>query len=122
MTLLLELSILGLWIPPVYYIASAIARSPDESVPRSTVAALAIFALNMYVAISVMSIIPLTAPPRVFRLLNLLGNFVLFFEYNMTKRYSPRASVWRKAVHPITSRLVFWTYPQALDQKYPPVY
>jgi len=50
LTLLLELSILGLWIPPVYYIASAIARSPDESVPKSTVAALAIFALNMYVA------------------------------------------------------------------------
>jgi hypothetical protein len=46
-TLTLELIILGLWIPPVYYIAAGLASSPDDPVPKSTQAALAMFALNM---------------------------------------------------------------------------
>jgi hypothetical protein len=46
-SLVMELAILGLWIPPVYYLGTEIARAGDQSVPRSTQAALAMFALNM---------------------------------------------------------------------------
>lgn len=48
-TFTLELIILGLWIPPVYYIAADLATSPDDPVPKSTQATLAMFALNMLV-------------------------------------------------------------------------
>jgi hypothetical protein len=46
-TLVLELTILGLWIPPVYCIATEIAGSPSNAVQKSTKATLAMFALNM---------------------------------------------------------------------------
>jgi len=46
-TLALELVILGLWVPPVYSIASDIAAHPGEPVPKYAQAALAIFGLNM---------------------------------------------------------------------------
>jgi len=51
-TLMIELAILALWIPPVYYLATqfALAKKENEPIPKSSVAALAIFALNMYVA------------------------------------------------------------------------
>jgi hypothetical protein len=58
-----------------------------------------------------------------FRLLNTLGNVFLFFEYDVTKRNRPTTPWWRKKlVNPIASALIFWTYPQALEQKYPPEY
>jgi hypothetical protein len=46
-TLVLELAILGLWIPPVYYVATEIASSPSNAIQKSTKATLAMFALNM---------------------------------------------------------------------------
>lgn len=46
-TLVIELAILGLWIPPIYYIALDIAASGDRPVPMSARAALAMFALNL---------------------------------------------------------------------------
>ncbi|KAK3935157.1 hypothetical protein QBC46DRAFT_56428 [Diplogelasinospora grovesii] len=104
-TLFFELATVGCWIPPVYYIAMDIAGNPDEPVPTSTQATLAIFALNMF-----------------FRLLNAFGNIVLLFEYDMTRAHRPTASTWRKTVHPFAMALIRWTYPQAMEQKYPPDY
>lgn len=46
-TLFLEVAILGLWIPPVYYIATEIVQAQDTPVPKENIAALALFALNM---------------------------------------------------------------------------
>jgi hypothetical protein len=46
-TLALELIILGIWIPPVYHVASEIANAPGAPVSKSTQATLAMFALNM---------------------------------------------------------------------------
>jgi hypothetical protein len=48
-SLVLELAVLGLWIPPVYYIIKQIVDNPGEAVPASTGACLAMFLLNMYV-------------------------------------------------------------------------
>jgi hypothetical protein len=46
-TLALELTILGIWIPPVYHVASEIASASGAPVSRSTQATLAMFVLNM---------------------------------------------------------------------------
>lgn len=46
-TLALELAILGLWVPPVYYISVEVANSPGSAVQKSTKATLAMFTLNM---------------------------------------------------------------------------
>ncbi|KAK3356798.1 hypothetical protein B0T25DRAFT_452569 [Lasiosphaeria hispida] len=104
-TLFLELTILGLWVPPVYYLAVNIASSPSEPVPKSTAATMAMFALNM-----------------LFRLVNAVGNMFMLFKYDMTKRHRPSVRWWRRMIHPVVAFFVFWTYPQALDQKYPPDY
>lgn len=45
--LALELIIMGLWIPPIYYVASEIANASGDPIPKSTQASLAMFALNM---------------------------------------------------------------------------
>ncbi|KAK1761547.1 hypothetical protein QBC47DRAFT_31179 [Echria macrotheca] len=100
-TLLFESAILGLWVPPVYHIASQIGQLGDEPLPRSTIVALVFFAFNI-----------------IFRLFNVLGNIVLMCGFNMTRRHWPNPSRWRKICHPILSFLVFWTYPQAVDRKY----
>ncbi|KAK3387909.1 hypothetical protein B0H63DRAFT_521926 [Podospora didyma] len=105
-TLFLELVILCLWIPPVYFVATEISnKGPEDTVPKSIQAALAMFCLNM-----------------LFRLFNVFGNVVLFFEYDMTRIRRPKVSIWRKMFHPIAAFLVFWTYPQAMEQKFPPDY
>jgi hypothetical protein len=45
--LAIELTILGLWIPPIYYVASEIANAIGDPTPKSTQASLAMFVLNM---------------------------------------------------------------------------
>jgi hypothetical protein len=45
-TFVLELIILGLWIPPIYHIANEMANASGDPVPKSTQATLALFALN----------------------------------------------------------------------------
>lgn len=47
-TLVIELTILGLWIPPAYHVALRIAEGARVGhVPKSTQATLAMFGLNM---------------------------------------------------------------------------
>jgi hypothetical protein len=51
-TLFIETAILGLWIPPVYYLAKEIwliDHFRDYPIPKSSIAALTMWALNMYV-------------------------------------------------------------------------
>ena len=48
LTLVLELMIACLWIPPVYSLAAIIRNTPtDVAVPRTTVVTLTFFCLNM---------------------------------------------------------------------------
>ncbi|KAK4216466.1 hypothetical protein QBC37DRAFT_279289 [Rhypophila decipiens] len=101
-TWVLEFIILGLWGPPIYYLAHDIAAHPEMPVPKYTQAALAMFGLN-----------------ALFRLVNVLGNTVLFFGYEITKTYRPGAPLWRKIVNPTFAFLIFWTYPQALERRRP---
>ncbi|KAK4159732.1 hypothetical protein QBC43DRAFT_293753 [Cladorrhinum sp. PSN259] len=104
-TFSLELIILGLWILPVYSIASEIAKHPEDDVPRSTQASLAMFGLNI-----------------LFRLLNLLGNVILVFKPDLTRRRRPDVTAVKRAWYKVVCSLVFWTYPQSLEQKHPPDY
>ncbi|GAB1313700.1 F-box domain-containing protein [Madurella fahalii] len=104
-TLAIELAILGLWIPPVYYITIEIASAGDGPVPMSTQAALAMFALNM-----------------LFRLFNVLGNLVILFSVDTSERYRTGAPLWKKPLYTAARACVFWTYPQSLEQKLPPDY
>ncbi|KAG7285628.1 hypothetical protein NEMBOFW57_010257 [Staphylotrichum longicolle] len=46
-TLVLELIIFGLWIPPIYHLATEIANASGDPIPKSTQATLALFVLNM---------------------------------------------------------------------------
>ncbi len=46
-TLFLELVILGLWIPPIYHVATEVANASGSPVATSTQATLALFALNV---------------------------------------------------------------------------
>ncbi len=54
-----------------------------------------------------------------FRFLNVLGNILLWMEYDRSRHYHPRMPRWRKYfVNPVTSTLIFWTYPESVEQKY----
>lgn len=58
--------------------------------------------------------------PRLFRLLNCIGNILLMFEYNMTKHYVPEIPLRRRILNYLITGLIYWTYPQCVEQKYPP--
>lgn len=49
------------------------------------------------------------------RLINVLGNIVLFFEYDVTKHHAPDQPFVRRLVNPLLAGLVFWTSPRALE-------
>lgn len=57
-----------------------------------------------------------------FRLLNIIGNIVLITEYDRTRHYVPRIPIWRRFMNPILTALIFWTYPQHAERKFPPDY
>lgn len=44
------------------------------------------------------------------------------FEWNLTKRYAPDVPKERHMLHWLMTWLLFWTYPQSVEQKYPPDY
>ncbi|KAK0614852.1 hypothetical protein B0T17DRAFT_477610, partial [Bombardia bombarda] len=101
-TLCLELIILGLWIPPVYYIATGIAASlPGTKVSKSTISSLVLFCLNI-----------------LFRLFNVVGNMILICSYDKTRYHRPNLPLWRRILNPIACLFIFWTYPQALERRY----
>ncbi|KLU87942.1 hypothetical protein MAPG_06932, partial [Magnaporthiopsis poae ATCC 64411] len=104
-TLLAETLVLCLWVMPLHYIISLYVAVPHDQLPRSTMACLIIFLLN-----------------TLFRLLNVLGNIILMCEYQRTNHYLPKGMIpfWRRITNPIADALIFWTYPQSVEQKYPP--
>lgn len=59
---------------------------------------------------------------RIFRLLNFIGNIVLLCEYDMTKHYAPQQSLKRRLLNMLMAGLIYWTYPQCVEQRYPPDY
>ncbi|KAL2131948.1 hypothetical protein VTI74DRAFT_4403 [Chaetomium olivicolor] len=102
-TLALELTILGLWVPPVYHIVREIiaTSTAGASVSKATQAILAMFCMNM-----------------LFRFLNLLGNIVLLCRVDVTDRRRTISPAWMRPFHYLATGLVIWTYPQYLEEKY----
>jgi hypothetical protein len=101
--LAIELTILGLWIPPIYYVASEIANASGDPTPKSTQASLAMFVLNM-----------------LFRLINVAGNVVFLFRFDTTTRNRLGIPFWKRPFHYLATALVMWTCPQSLEQTFPP--
>ncbi|KAK4223306.1 hypothetical protein QBC38DRAFT_459483 [Podospora fimiseda] len=102
-TFLLELVILGLWIMPVCFIGKHFADHPDQKVSKSVQASLALFGLNI-----------------LFRFINLIGNTILLFKPDVTRRCRPEVSKIKKAWYKVICFFIFWTYPASLEQKNPP--
>ncbi|KAK8038516.1 hypothetical protein PG993_006927 [Apiospora rasikravindrae] len=100
---LVELTILGLWIPPLYMVAKDLDIHLRSPIRAATIAALVFFTINM-----------------LFRLLNCIGNVFLMFEYNITKHYMPEIPLRRRMLNYLITGLIYWTYPQCVEQKYPP--
>ncbi|ROT38940.1 hypothetical protein SODALDRAFT_323434 [Sodiomyces alkalinus F11] len=88
----LEFSILALGIPPMYVV---VPKVNDPGV----------------IAAEIMLVIHL-----IVRLLNVLGNVVLFLEYDVTKHHAPDVPYFRRLLlNPLIAGLVFWTSPRALE-------
>ncbi|KAK4183736.1 hypothetical protein QBC35DRAFT_507414 [Podospora australis] len=99
----LELVILGLWIAPVYHVSKLVRDDLDTGVvpvAKSTWAALVIFGLNMF-----------------FRFMNVVGNFILLFRPDLTRRRRPAVSLWKRGLYKIACLFIFFTYPQSLESK-----
>jgi hypothetical protein len=64
----------------------------------------------------------LTRCGRFFRLINLVGNAVLLLRFDTTQRSRSGIPTWKRPFHYLATALVMWTYPQSLEQKYPPDY
>ncbi|KAI1389159.1 uncharacterized protein F4822DRAFT_271140 [Hypoxylon trugodes] len=99
---ILELVIVGLWVPPIYAVVKGIEAGNAE---RSAMAALGFYGINV-----------------LFRLLNFIGNIALMYEYDMTKHYVPQLPLKRRLLNMLMAGLIYWTYPQCVEQRYPPDY
>ncbi|KAH7153077.1 hypothetical protein EDB81DRAFT_882025 [Dactylonectria macrodidyma] len=102
-TLLLEVCVLLVWVPPLYAIVKDAMASDNFSKP--VVATLSFVVLNMW-----------------FRVLNIMGNAILVSEYKLWRRHRPGLTLGRRVIHKIIAVLVFWTYPQSVEQVYPGTY
>ncbi|KAG7118390.1 hypothetical protein HYQ44_005533 [Verticillium longisporum] len=91
----LEFTILGLGIPPLY----VMIREMQAEYDAGKVAAEVLLIMHLII-----------------RLINVLGNIVLFFEYDVTKHHAPGLSPLRRhLINPLIAGLVFWTSPRALE-------
>ncbi|KAK4180690.1 hypothetical protein QBC36DRAFT_384137 [Triangularia setosa] len=100
-TLLLELAILGCWIPPVYYISMQIVKHPEREVDTAMQAALALFGLNL-----------------VFRLFNVIGNVVILCSTpDLTPRKRPNAEWFKRTIYKLMLWSVAWTYPPSVEHR-----
>ncbi|KAK4198656.1 hypothetical protein QBC40DRAFT_308082 [Triangularia verruculosa] len=103
-TLLLELAILGCWIPPVYYISMQIVSHPEREVDTAMQAALALFGLNL-----------------VFRLFNVIGNMVILCSTpDLTPRKRPNAGWFKRIIYKLMLWSVAWTYPPSVEHRLSP--
>lgn len=52
----------------------------------------------------------------IIRLINVIGNVILFLEYDVTRHHAPDVPPLKKyLLNPLIAGLVFWTSPQALE-------
>ncbi|KAI0155672.1 hypothetical protein BJ166DRAFT_339226 [Pestalotiopsis sp. NC0098] len=100
---IVEMVIMALWIPPIYAVSRDMRRSASGRIHASSIAVLSFAAVNM-----------------LFRLLNVIGNVVLTLEYDMTRHYVPQITLRRRLLNLMMTGLIYWTYPQCVEQKYPP--
>lgn len=103
LALLIELAIVGLWIPPIYQIGKDFATRDLELPTKPAAAIMAFVGLNM-----------------LFRVFNIIGNVILISDYDRTRHYVPRIPIWRRFMNPFLTALIFWTYPQHAERKFPP--
>ncbi|KAI8724554.1 F-box domain-containing protein [Fusarium sp. LHS14.1] len=99
--LILELGILGLWIPPLLTILGSAQNRPGSMSPAE-------IATIFFVVSNI-----------IFRVVNVLGNTVLMSEYKLWRRHRPGQSPVQRVLSKTAAILVFWTYPQSVEQKYP---
>jgi len=57
----------------------------------------------------------------IFRLFNTLGNLILLSEFKFWRRKKPDLPLPHRLFNFFVVALVFWTYPRAVEQSYPPV-
>ncbi|KAJ0148752.1 hypothetical protein CTA2_644 [Colletotrichum tanaceti] len=103
----LEAAILGLWCLPLYVLVKDIEEDVDGALDRRATVTLVFIILNM---------------TRAFRLLNVLGNIILTLEWRHFARKKPRLTTAGRIGNMVLAFLVYWTYPQAVEQEYPPQY
>ncbi|OLN86735.1 hypothetical protein CCHL11_03741 [Colletotrichum chlorophyti] len=101
----LELAILALWCLPVYILVGYHEQAIFGAEDRRVTVALVFIALNMF-----------------FRFLNVLGNVILAFEWRHWARNKPRSALPARFFNTVLAGLVYWTYPQSVEQEYPPQY
>ncbi|KAK7731797.1 hypothetical protein SLS53_008618 [Cytospora paraplurivora] len=89
--LLLEMTIVGLWIAPVYSISKHFNGGHPSQTTRTT---MALIGTNM-----------------VFRLFNIMGNIVLLCDYDRAAHYLPQIPIWRVFINPLVTALILWTWP-----------
>ncbi|UZP34137.1 hypothetical protein NXS19_001953 [Fusarium pseudograminearum] len=100
-SLLLEMSILGLWIPPLNDVIRIMTQR-DQGVKTSDIATVFFIGTNI-----------------IFRSLNIFGNTFLTFEYQLWRRFQPQQSTFRRMLNKAATFAIFWTYPPSIEQKFP---
>jgi hypothetical protein len=100
-SLLLEMGILGLWIPPLRDVISVMTQR-GQGPQSSDIATVFFIGSNM-----------------IFRSLNILGNTFLAFEYQLWRRFQPKQSKLRRILNKVATFAVMWTYPPSIEQKFP---
>ncbi|KAK2046590.1 hypothetical protein LZ31DRAFT_188226 [Colletotrichum somersetense] len=101
----LEGAILALWCLPLYVLVNDVEGGVEGAWDRRVLVTLIFIVLNM-----------------AFRLLNLLGNIILTLEWRHFARKKPRLTPAGRFANMVLAFLVYWTYPQAVEQEYPPQY
>ncbi|KAF9874460.1 F-box domain-containing protein [Colletotrichum karsti] len=104
-SLILEAAILGLWCMPLYVLVGLNEEDFAGLQDRRVTVTLVFVVLNMF-----------------FRLLNVLGNLILAFEWRHFSRKKPRSMLITKCINFVLAGLVYWTYPQSIEQEYPAQY
>ncbi|KAF5966395.1 hypothetical protein FBULB1_11669 [Fusarium bulbicola] len=100
-SLLLEMGIFGLWIPPLTGVVRTMGKG-TEGVRAADIAIVFFIACNM-----------------LFRFINVLGNTLLVSEYKLWRRYMPNQQRPTRILNKVTAFLIFWTYPPSIEQKFP---
>ncbi|KZL76793.1 F-box domain-containing protein [Colletotrichum tofieldiae] len=102
---ILEAAILALWCLPLYVLVNDVEDGINGAWDRRVTVTLIFIVLNM-----------------AFRLLNFLGNIILTLEWRHFARKKPRLTPAGRFGNMVLAFLVYWTYPQAVEQEYPPQY